>query len=213
MVSSLALIRVVAKTAALAMFCAIPLLVRALGGCVHPKFRVVVAAETFPSSVRAAMQARADEVASLVDRIIPGLPSGYSQNGIICFIAPHDFRNAPITLPPQPLKPGEPRSIDPHRIRIALSGILPNDEQRFVFQLSHELAHVKMDARYDSYLTEVFAVAVSLEVLKRFRFGCYRQSLENDALANVPPEVRQQVEAQHWPAVARYWQGEIRENV
>ena len=55
------------------------------------------------------------------------------------------------------------------RVAVEVDRLIPGQSANcaeFVFELSHEPVHVKMDARFDKYLVETFATAVSLRVLR-----------------------------------------------
>src|SRR5262249_48050974 len=61
-------------------------------------------------------------------------------------------------------------------VRIALDPKALLCEPELVLELGHELAHIKMDPRYDNYLVETFAMAVSLRTLKALHFEQARKS-------------------------------------
>jgi hypothetical protein len=89
---------------------------------------VILDRGTFGSSY-ALLRAVADRVAVEVDRLIPGQSASYSADGVVCYVGP----DTPITLVQAK---GD--------LRIALSTkILPANYAEFVFELAHELAHVK----------------------------------------------------------------------
>ncbi len=102
-------------------------------------------------------------------------------------------------------------------MRVAVTPqVLPGAWQRLVFQLSHELAHQKMDARVDNNALEAFAVAVSLEVLHRLGYDPYRESNEHFYTQSIPPEVISALKRSEWAKVGLYlryeWRREYVEN-
>src|SRR5258708_5528982 len=116
--------------------------------------RVILDKETFGASA-VSLQPVADRVASEVDNLIPGTPSEYPEDGIICFEAEGSWNSdpshpAPITVIGPKLL-GEPAATSGNTIRIALNAVKPADVRRLSYQLSHELAHVKMGVRADNY--------------------------------------------------------------
>jgi hypothetical protein len=148
------------------------------------------------------LQTIANRVAVEVDRLIPGQSASLRTraaaappSGIFCYIGP----DAPITL------------VDPEQnVRIVLSAkVLPTNYAEFVFELAHELAHVKMDARYDNYLVETFAVAVSLRVLKAVGSNTARETDIGLYINQLPRDVQAAVERQDWETAKRYWQSQI----
>jgi len=119
--------------------------------------KVVLDSETFGASV-ARLQTGANQVASEVDNIIPGTPSDYPENGIICFEPEGSWSSdpshpAPIT-PIGPKLLGEPAATLGNTIRIALYVVKPDYEARLIYQLSHELVRVKMGVRSSNYLEQ-----------------------------------------------------------
>jgi hypothetical protein len=157
---------------------------------------VILDRGTFGNSY-ALLRAIADRVGVEVDRLIPGQSAAYSADGIFCYVGP----GTPITLVGAK---GD--------IKIALSAkVLPANYAEFVFELSHELAHVKMDARYDNYLVETLAVAVSLRVLKAVGSLPARQADIALYKENLPQNVRSAIEIQDWETARGYWQSQIPE--
>jgi hypothetical protein len=174
--------------------------------------RVILDRETFGASA-ASLQPVADRVASEVDNLIPGTPSDYPENGIICFEPESSWSSdpshpAPITLIGPKLL-GEPAATSGNTIRIALYGVKPDYQGRLIYQLSHELAHVKMGVRASNYLVETFAVAVPYEVLRRMDADGYAQLAKALDLAKLPEQVQAQLNAKDWPALEAYWQSGI----
>ncbi len=157
--------------------------------------KVILDRATFGGSY-ALLRAVADRVAVVVDRLIPGQATSYPADGIPCSIGAAE---APVTL--VGAKGG---------VRIVLSAkVLPTNYSELVFELAHELAHVKMDARYDNYLVEAFAVAVSLRVLKAVGSNPARQADIAMYTDELPQEVQAAIEREDWGTAKRYWQSKI----
>ncbi len=95
-------------------------------------------------------------------------------------------------------------------MRIALNGIQPFDRWRLVYQLSHELAHVKMGVRIDNSLIETFATAVSTEVLRRLGFQGYLMRVEGEDIQILPELIQQQLAYNKWADLKSYWQAAFR---
>ena len=174
--------------------------------------RVILDQETFGANA-ARLQPLADRVASEVDNLIPGSLSEYPENGIICFEPESSWSSdpshpAPITLI-GPKLGGEPAATSGNTIRIALYGVKPDYEGRLIYQLSHELAHVKMGVHASNYLVETFAVAVSYEVLRRMGADGYAQLAMGLDMGKLPEQVQAQLKARDWPALEAYWQSQI----
>ncbi len=171
--------------------------------------------ETFTPAARTELQPIADMVAQLVDKLIPGAPLDYPPLGILCFEAPvlwqskeWHFSAAPVTLSGLKLL-GEPERSTGGQLRIALSVVEGyNDAPQFVFQLSHELAHVKMGHRTDNYLDETFAVALSFKALKELGYQDYLVATERSFVALLPPIVRNELTLGMWSLLRSYWQAE-----
>lgn len=186
-----------------------------------PETIVLLDRETFPSARYGSMQSIADKVALTIDQLIPGEVESYPRAGIVCFIARAAWKLdgghfPPITLV-GPKEVGEPGRTHPNTVRIALNDqVLQrtySGEPELVFELAHELAHIKMDARYDNYLDETFAVSVSLKVLSEFGFDEYRRDTirkfiwDSDSL---PQSIKSAIERQDWNEAALFWQSQSR---
>ena len=173
--------------------------------------------ETFPAARYREMQMIADRVALTVDQLIPGQVESYPESGIVCFIAPKAWKDEPIHPPPitlvGPKQNGEPEAARPNVVRIALTDQVLfstyTGEPEMVFELAHELAHIKMDARYDNYLDETFAVAVSLKVLGELRYQQYRHDTVALFTRRLPEGIQSAIDRQSWNEAAQYWQGKI----
>lgn len=110
----------------------------------------------------------------------------------------------------------EPAGASKYSMRIAVTPeVLPGAWQRLVFQLSHELAHLKMDARVDNNVLESFAVAVSLETLHRLGYDAFRESNEKYYTQSIPAEVKAALSRKDWDSVGLYlryaWRNESRD--
>ena len=186
------------------------------------KTGIILDQDTFPSPTRLALKYEADRVSAAVDNLIPGQVGSYSTSDILCFVAPATWDNDPQGPPPITLvgtrRSGEPNAVHPHALRIALHRKVLQDGGEFIFELSHELAHVKMDARFDNYLIETFAVAVSLRALKELGFNQYRRDVIRLYINQLPASIRSTVvsidDPQGWGKavlknVTTYWQREI----
>jgi len=173
--------------------------------------RIVLDPNTFPKISRPLLQDTADQVAKTVDELIPGgYPNG-APSTILCFVANDKWAEKPRAFVGKPWKI-EPRDAYKYNMRIAVTPeVLPGAWQRFVFQLAHELAHQKMDARADNNALEAFAVAVSLEVLHRLSYDGYRESNERFYTQFVPREVMSAVNRADWATVGLYLRYEWRE--
>jgi hypothetical protein len=172
--------------------------------------RVILDRETFRAETRDSLQSIADQVAALVDSLIPGQGKDYPEEGIICFEASRAWSSdiahpAPITLVGPKLM-GEPAATKSNTIRIALNGIQPFDKWRLAYQLSHELAHVKMGTRIDNYLYETFAVAVSFEVLRRLGFQGYLLRVKGEEIQSLPEVIQENLTYNKWADLESYWQ-------
>jgi len=125
--------------------------------------------ETFPPKSLITLQNLADRVAATIDRLIPGRVTKSNQPEFLCYIAPDFWRGAAYDPPPITLigaaRLGEPKAARAGTVRIALDSLVLPNHAELVYELAHELAHVKMDPRYDNYLVETLAVAASLEAL------------------------------------------------
>ena len=153
----------------------------------------------------AVLRAIADRVAVEVDRLIPGqvIPGqapSYPAGGIFCYIA----GDAPVTLL------GARQNDASQNASIGLSSrVLPANYAEFVFELAHELAHVKMDPRYDNYLVETFAVAVSFRVLNAVGSNAARQADIDLYTGELPRNVQSAIQREDWMTAAQYWQSQI----
>ncbi len=177
--------------------------------------RVLLDPETFPvKEETAVLQAVADRVAQEVDALIPGPGPGVGGDPIICFEIPPAWQKmgiqaAPLTLHGLKL-PGEPTGVRAGTVRIALSSVRPHDRWRLAYQLSHELAHIKMGVLIDNYLIETFAVAVSDEVLRRMGMYGYLLRSEGDEIQALPEPIQRALALELWPEVRDYWQAKRR---
>jgi hypothetical protein len=176
-----------------------------------PPMKVKLSVSTFdPASLRE-FQSLADEISAIIDEMIPGVPADYPADGIVCFEAPsrwtadaykaNGFSPPPLTFT-GPKVYDEPEDVVGGRIRIAL---VAHDRWQFAFQLSHELAHVKMGPRTDNYLDETFAVAVSYEVLRRLGYQGYLLRDEGASIEQLSPAIQKQLAYQEWKSVQAYW--------
>jgi hypothetical protein len=178
--------------------------------------RIVLDPSTFPPISRPLLQETADQVAKALDELIPGDYPNHRNPKILCLVAKGKWGDHPRAFI------GKPRKIEPagarnYDMRIALTPeVLPGAWQRLVFQLSHELAHQKMDARVDNNAIETFAVALSLEVLHRLGYDPYREANERYYTQTVPPEVISALNRSDWQTVGLYiryqWRLEFRED-
>ncbi len=176
----------------------------------HP-LKVKLSVSTFDPVALRDFQPLADEIAKIIDEMIPGIPEEYSADGIVCYEAPsrwttpaykaQGFAPPPVTVfGPRILD--EPQEVVGGRVRIALQAA---DKSQFAFQLSHELAHVKMGPRTDNYLDETFAVAVSYEVLRRLGYQGYLLVNEGLFIQGLSPVIQKHLAYQEWKAVQSYW--------
>lgn len=172
--------------------------------------RIVLDRSTFPPISRPLLQETADQVAQEVDRLIPGdYPAGRNPK-ILCFVASDTWAEMPRAFVGKPRKI-EPASARNYEMRVALTpNVLPGAWQRLVFQLAHELAHQKMDARVDNNALESFAVAVSLEVLHRLGYDPYREGNERYYAQTIPPEVMSALKHGDWSTIGLYLRYEWR---
>ena len=178
--------------------------------------RIVLDPTTFPKISRPLLQETADQVAKTVDELIPGGYPNSSSSTILCFVAHGNWADKPRALVGKPWKI-EPPGASRYAMRVAFTQqVLPGAWQRLAFQLAHELAHLKMDARVDNNALEAFAVAVSLEVLHRLDYDPYRESNESYYTQSIPPEVLAALNRSDWSNVGLYlryeWRQEYSEN-
>ncbi|MDR3753238.1 MAG: hypothetical protein P4K93_10650 [Terracidiphilus sp.] len=172
--------------------------------------KVILDHETFSQVAIKEFEPVAAQVSSLIDSLIPGFAKGYPPAGIICFEAPPNLGEGwganppPITLT-GPKLPGEPSETVAGTIRIALFKVQPRDKFRFAFQLSHELAHVKMGPRSDNFLDETFAVAVSYEVLRRLGYEGYLLINQGLYVQDLPLQIQKSVSYGKWKDAQIYW--------
>ena len=155
--------------------------------------RVILDPETFRENF-SIVQAHADLVAFNIDRLIPGQTSDYPDDGIVVFEGSPEFQvsahySGPVTLM-GPKLAGEPTRTSADIVRIGLSGTQPAYMRRFIYQLAHELAHVKMGPRVSNSLIETFATAVSLEVLERMGLFDYSIPVILKDLRQLPEEIQ-----------------------
>ena len=175
--------------------------------------KVVVDKETFRYFYNE-MQQTADNVSLTVDHLIPGQSAAYPAAGILCFVAPEAWHGAVNDPPPITLvgasRQGEPLAAHPYSVRIALDrSVLPKNQPELIYELAHELAHVKMDARYDNYLVETFAVAVALKVLQELRLDPVRKTDIDHYPQHLPQPIRSAIDRRDWKEATLYWQSEI----
>ena len=167
-----------------------------------PRLRVILDPTTFAGPTYQAMQDTANQVALVVEQLIPD--ASPDDTDVFCFAPPPGWGHAPITLAGEP-QPGEPAASALYSVRVALSrSVLPADWARFAFQLAHELAHVRMDPRFDNDILETFAVAVSFEVLDRMGYGRYLQAAIQSLIAPLPPEIKMALGNASWNEVNLY---------
>ena len=188
------------------LICAVLLLCLFLAGAIakgqNARLRVALDPVSFAGPTYQAMQNVADEVGRVVGQMIPGTSS--ETTDVFCFAPPPQWGHAPITLVGDP-QPGEPAASARYRFRVAVSrSVLPEDSERFAFQLAHELAHVRMDPRFDNEILETFAVAVSFEVLERMGYQRYLQAAIQSLIGPLPPEVRAALSSRSWQDVNLY---------
>lgn len=176
--------------------------------------KVILAPSTFTPDALKELQPIAEQVAQVVDKIIPGTPPDYPPEGIVCFEAPGRwstpaYREMGYAVPPVtingPRVVDEPQETVSNTVRIVVSGVQAPDKWKFVLQLSHELAHVKMGVRTDNYLDETFAVAFSFEVLRRFGYEGYLLENEGILLHQLPLAPQKALALEQWKEVQAYW--------
>ena len=189
--------------------------------------KVALAPSTFTPDTVAELQPLADKVAQVVDDMIPGEPEEYPRDGIVVFKAPSEWLTKKYLLegglaPPitrnGALVGGEAVEAGPDTIRIAVtgSGELPKwRDGAFVFELAHELGHVKMGVRTNNYLDETFAVAISLEVLRRLGYEGYLLSAQGYGLlgpqtsAELPLTIQKALAYGKWEDARTYWRDSV----
>jgi len=166
------------------------------------RLRVVLDPASFAGSTYNAMQNVADQVARVVEQLIPG--TSPDNIDVFCFAPPSGWGHTPITLAGE-RQSGEPTASARYPVRVALSrSVLPADWERFSFQLAHELAHVRMDPRFDNEILETFAVAVSFEVLERMGYASYLQRAIESLIAPLPAQIRVALANGSWSQVNLY---------
>ncbi len=176
-----------------------------------PPTKVLLDQASFPTADRTRLQLLADRVATQVDRLVPGQGSGVTGS-ILCYQVHEgelDFEQeigAPVTISANFRYPHEPNDVVPGQIRIALFAIDPLREGRFVYQLSHELAHVKMGASVSNYLIETFAIAMALEVTQRVGFASYVDLEIADELKHLSAAEQTLYLHRDYAGLRRYWQ-------
>ena len=176
-----------------------------------PSTKVLLDQASFRTADHIRFQRLADQVATQVDRLVPG--QGYGLKGFILCYQVHedelDFEReivAPVTISANFRYAHEPAAVVPGQIRIALFAIDPLREGRFVYQLAHELAHVKMGATVSNYLIETFAVAAALEITQRMGFASYRDLEVADELKHLPEAEQTLYLHGDYAGLRRYWQ-------
>ena len=180
---------------------------------VAPRTTVILDQETFGGESYAALQHLADVVALVVDDLIPGPLSRPKPEPIICFEASEGWGGnpshpAPITLT-GPKLVGEPVATRGGTVRIAAFRIRSVYGRRFVMQLAHELAHVKMGTAIDNALIETFATAVSYEALRRLSFFDYLTPMLQTDIRSLPEAVQTQLAGGDLPGLRKYWQEQM----
>ena len=179
--------------------------------------KVVLDQVSFRGDV-AELQRLADGVSSQVDGLIPGQGGGL-KGFIFCYQVHEDelaFEKeigAPVTISASFRYDHEPTEVVPGRIRIALFGINPLRESRFVYQLAHELAHVKMGATVSNYLIETFAIAAALEITRRMGFASYADLEIASELEHLPATEQTLYNERNYPKLRRYWQQQVPQQV
>ena len=173
------------------------------------RVRLVATANGWSLATVAKLQPLADKTARIIDELVPGPSQDYPSDGIICFEAPLTWvadgnAPAPITYANGLVK-DDPPEAHGGVVRIALGDGSAVSPEEFVFQLSHELAHVKMGHRVDNYLEETFATAVSFEVLTRFGYSAYIPIATKSYLENLPVETLEALANGKWKVTRRYW--------
>lgn len=158
-------------------------------------------------------QAIANQVVAQVNLLIPGTPPDVSEDDIVCFETNPTFEassghSGPIVLI-GPKLAGEPAATSAGTIRIAVNAVQPGFLQRFAFQLSHELAHVKMGPQIDNALIETFATATSYEVMRRLGYNDYVKLAISADLELLPPEIQVQLSSGETEPLRKYWQSQI----
>lgn len=175
---------------------------------------VVLDHETFSADTYVSLQRAADLVSHAVDDLIPGKMSEFVYGDILCYqIQPTNTAaliaiHAPITISANYKLPYEPKDVIPGHTRIALSYAGVNVGQ-FVYQLAHEIAHVKMGVRLDNYLIETLATAASHQVLIDMQMTPYLQTEFNIEMGQLPSQVLDEYRVLDFGALRRYWQTSI----
>jgi len=150
-------------------------------------------------------------VAVQVDAFISGRPRDYPASGTILVFGNTPtmqvqlHHGGPITLR-GPKILGEPDTTVGGITRIAVTPMDALYLRRFVYQLAHELAHVKMGGAIDNSLLETFATSVSLEVLKRMGLNDYLIPNVQQMIRSLPPNVQEQIANGDFAALQTYWQ-------
>jgi hypothetical protein len=180
--------------------------------------RVVLDRETFPSANYAELQRVADVVAQNVDQLIPGRMSEFVYGDILCYLVKENDveavhqSSAPITISANYKLSFEPKAVIAGHTRIAVNGLGSVEhflEGQFVYQLAHELAHVKMGVRLDNYLVETLAVTVSHEVLLRMGMVDFLQIEFNTEMLQLPESVQAAYKTTDIETLIKYWQSVI----
>jgi hypothetical protein len=193
------------------------LIVKATASAQQPSTKLTLDRETFSPAGYAALQELAHQVAATIDQLIPGQVSEFVHGDILCFQVTTktlgkatDAPSPPVTISNDYKLSYEPTASVAGRTRIALFEVEPlyttSYRARFVYQLSHELAHVKMGVRIDNSLIETLAIAVSHEVLVRQGMIAYANSEFNEQMHRLPDEVQRAYAAGSLTEPQRYWQ-------
>ncbi len=179
-----------------------------------PPTKVLLDQASFRTSDRTRLQLLADRVATQVDRLVPGQGIGVTGS-ILCYQVHEgelDFEQeigAPVTISATFRYPHERNDVVPGQVRIALFAIDPLREGRFVYQLSHELAHVKMGATVSDYLIETFAVAMALEVTQRVGLASHVDLEIADEMQYLPAVEQTLYLHRDYAGLRRYWQQQV----
>jgi hypothetical protein len=160
----------------------------------------------FPPEVRRDLQALADDTLAACRQLWPGAPPAGER---------------PIVVSVRPAGPLTDATSDPKTYRIYVT-VKGRTYAQFVYQFSHEFAHVMLDPRRTNGLVETFAVAFSLEALDamaaRWRvappypnwvsyaphFRNYRRDAERRHLKSFPLPVQALVERRAFGELALY---------
>jgi hypothetical protein len=168
-------------------------------------FRVTLD-DSFPAEVRRDLQTLAGDCLAACRQLWPGKPPAGER---------------PIVLSIRAAGPLTDSTSDPKTYRIYVT-VKTRAYAQFVYQFSHEFAHVMLDPRRTNGLVETFAVAFSLAALDamavRWRdrapyaswvpyapyFRKYRREAEQRHLKTFPLDVQALVERKSWEELALY---------